>query len=182
MEYPPGNDRMSPPKACLKMMFLFARWDMLVPRKVYDPIQGGVVTPIRRVITYSPSYPFIRPFIGVVTPYISGRGQPCTTFFPWTKTEQEHMTYLSQQAAPWLADHILPCTKKLPVISRWRLETSGHENDEIMVSKPMKFWPDSLLKANLTTLHQAKQDLKKVPLCRPCSLCCLTKSPCFFWI
>ena len=27
---------------------------------------------------YNPSYPFIRPFIGVITPFITGRGPPCS--------------------------------------------------------------------------------------------------------
>ena len=34
---------------------------------------------------YNPSYPIIRPFIGVITPFISGRGPPCRIFtcLPW---------------------------------------------------------------------------------------------------
>ena len=33
--YPPGNDHISPEKSILKMMFLFPRWDMLVPSRVF---------------------------------------------------------------------------------------------------------------------------------------------------
>ena len=37
-----------------------------------------VITPLIGVITYNPSYPFIRPFIGVTTLFITGRGTLCT--------------------------------------------------------------------------------------------------------
>ena len=46
------------------------------------PIQGGPLPVISRVVTpfiggYDPSYPFIRPFIVVITPLITRRGPPC---------------------------------------------------------------------------------------------------------
>ena len=44
---------------------------MLVPWKVYDPIQGGPLLVISGVVTpigsHIPSYSFIRPFISIYT-------------------------------------------------------------------------------------------------------------------
>ena len=44
------------------------------PEKSID-LQGGPPTSYKW--SYNPSYPFIRPFIGLITPLITGRGPPC---------------------------------------------------------------------------------------------------------
>ena len=44
-------------------------------RYIYIYIQGGPPTSYKW--NYNPSYPFIRPFIGLITPLITGRGPPC---------------------------------------------------------------------------------------------------------
>ena len=41
-------------------------------------LQGGPLPVISRVITYNSIYPFIRPFIGIITPLITSRGPPCS--------------------------------------------------------------------------------------------------------
>ena len=73
---------------------------MLVPWKVYDPIQGGPLLVISGVVTligsHIPSYSFIRPLIGVITYdfiFITGRGQPCTTFFLEPKQNKKIHTF-----------------------------------------------------------------------------------------
>ena len=38
-------------------------------------VEGGPLAPFRGVITCS--YPFLRPFIGVITPFKPGWGPPC---------------------------------------------------------------------------------------------------------
>lgn len=48
------------------------------------PLQGGPLTLVNGVTTpnkqgYNPSYPLLRPFIGTITPSITGMGPPCTT-------------------------------------------------------------------------------------------------------
>ncbi len=51
----------------------------LITRWAKNPIISGFITRITgaRVISYNPSYPFIRPFIGVRTLLITSRGPPC---------------------------------------------------------------------------------------------------------
>ena len=50
---------------------------------IFSPLQGGPPTSFNWVynsynLGYKNSEPFIRPFIGVITPFVSGRGPPCT--------------------------------------------------------------------------------------------------------
>ena len=47
-------------------------------RDKYLELQGGPPTSYKW--SYNPSYPFIRPFIGLITPLIIGRGPPCMIF------------------------------------------------------------------------------------------------------
>ena len=42
------------------------------------PVINGVITSISRVITYNPSFLFIRQFIANITPFVTGFwGPPC---------------------------------------------------------------------------------------------------------
>ncbi len=45
----------------------------------HHTLQGGPPTSYKW--SYNPSYPFIRPFIGLITPLITGRGPPCVVCF-----------------------------------------------------------------------------------------------------
>ena len=67
---------LTAPGGCEKMLAKayknFARWAL-------DPLVNGIIyiyiTPLSRV--KNPSYPFIRPLIGFVIPFINGSGPPC---------------------------------------------------------------------------------------------------------
>ena len=58
------------------------RWDQCGPHQRQKLLQGGPPTSYKSSYNstyrgYNPSYPFIRPFIGVITPFITNRGPPC---------------------------------------------------------------------------------------------------------
>ena len=55
----PGGDEEATYDFCIPVTFRYIGWLM---QGGPQPVINGVITPISRVITYNPSYPFIRPF------------------------------------------------------------------------------------------------------------------------
>ena len=89
--------------------------------ELFSLVQGGPPTSYKygynsTYRSYNPSYPFIRLFIGVITPFIIGRGPPCTflvhlicasfTSTPVKRAESQQVEVPCWFGASWSQKHL----------------------------------------------------------------------------
>ena len=69
------------------------------------PVINGVITPKKK--SYNPSYPFVRPFVEVITAFMTGRGPPCTSKQVECLSQEKQKT-LGILPKSWLVDFGIP--------------------------------------------------------------------------